>query len=283
MRAGATEYLLKPVTEVDLTAALQKLGRLWISTAPKEKKELGHIYTIFSPKGGVGVTTIATNLAVNMHQITNKPTILVDLDLNAGDVTTFLNLKPAYTITDVTKNIRRLDESFLKGVITKHESGIYILAEPQKIEEGVSISSSDIKKVLTLLQSMFTYIIIDTEPVMNDRTMAAFEMSELLLLAFVLTLPGIRNVQRYLKYFESIHLSKNRLKLIVNRYLKKGDIRPENAEEVLKEKIFFTIPNEYNTAIACLNKGVPVSAYEEKAKLNLAIKELAISLVGRHK
>lgn len=282
MRAGATEYLLKPVSEVDLTSALRKLGRLWISKPGAETEE-GQIFSIFSPKGGVGVTTIAINLATNMHVITNKPTILVDLDLNAGDVTTFLNMRPAYTISDVTMNMSRLDKSFLQGVITKHESGIHILAEPQKVEEGVSISGGDIKRVLTLLKSMFKYIILDTEPVFNDRTTAAIEMSDFILLTFVMSLPGIRNMQRYLNYFEKIGIPKDKIRLVVNRYLKRGDIRLEEAEKVLKHPIFLSIPNEYGTAISCLNKGVPVSTYDDKSKLNLALKELAITLVSRKK
>jgi pilus assembly protein CpaE len=282
MRAGATEYLLKPVSEVDLTSALQKLGRLWI-TKPEAGVEQGQIYTVFSPKGGVGVTTIALNLATNIHTITNKPTLLVDLDLTAGDVTTFLNLKPTYTISDVTTNMSRLDPSFLKGVIQKHDSGINILAEPQNVEEGVSISAEDIKRVLKILKTMFPYVVLDTEPILNNRTLAAIEIADVILLTFVLTLPGIRNMQRYLNYLEKINVKRDKIKLVVNRFLKKGDIKIEEAEKVLKHPIFLSIPNEYNTAIACLNKGVPISTYDTKSKLNVALKELAITLVAKEK
>jgi pilus assembly protein CpaE len=280
MRAGATEYLLKPVSEVDLTSALQKLGRLWI-TKPDATVEHGEIYTVFSPKGGVGVTTISINLATNIHTITKKPTLLVDLDLTAGDVTTFLNLRPTYTISDVTTNMSRLDTSFLKGVIQKHDSGINILAEPKNVEDGVSISADDIKRVLKILKTMFPYIVLDTEPILNNRTLAAIEMSDVILLTFVLTLPGIRNMQRYLTYLEKINIKREKIKLVVNRYLKKGDIKIEEAEKVLKHPIFLSIPNEYNTAIACLNKGVPISTYDTKSKLNVALKELAITLVAK--
>src|SRR4030043_904565 len=189
MRAGATEYLLRPVSETDLSFALQKLGRLWlIKTTPQE--QVGRIITVFSPKGGVGVTTLSINLATSIYESTMKPTILMDLDLNAGDVTTFLNMKPTYTISDVTTNISRLDRSFLQGVIAKHESGISVLAEPQRIEEGVSISGSEIKKVLGLLKTMFAYIIIDAESI-YDRTTAAIEMSDLILLVFYMSLPSL--------------------------------------------------------------------------------------------
>lgn len=278
MRAGATEYLLRPVSQTDLTFALQKIGRLWLVKEPTET-EAGRIITVFSPKGGAGVTTIAINLATNIHDLTGKSTILVDLDLNAGDVTTFLNMKPTYTISDVTMNISRLDRNFLQGVIAKHESGISVLAEPQKIEEGVSISSSEIKKVLSLLKSMFKYIIIDAETI-SERTTTAIEMSDLILLVFFMSLPSIKNMQRHLRYFDRIGLGRDRVKLIANRYLKKGEITIQDTEKALNYPIFFTLPNEYDTAMMCLNKGVPISVGAPRSQLNAALKDLAKTLVA---
>lgn len=277
MRAGATEYILRPVSDTDLAFALQKLGRLWL-TRPAPEVETGRIFTVFSPKGGVGVTTIAINLATDIYEDTKRSTILVDLDLNAGDVTTFLNMKPSYTISDVTVNISRLDKSFLQGVIAKHESGIYVLAEPQKVEEGVSISDSDIKKVLSLLKTMFKYIIVDAETI-SERTTTAIEMSDMIFLVFFMSLPGIRNMQRYLKFLDRMGLGRDKVKLVANRYLKKGDIKIEDAEKALNYPIFWSIPNDYDTAMACLNKGVPVSAGAPRSQLSLSIKELAKAVI----
>lgn len=277
MRAGATEFLLRPVSQTDLTFALQKIGRLWLIKPAAE--EAGRIITVFSPKGGAGVTTIAINLATNAYEMNGKSTVLVDLDLNAGDVTTFLNMKPAYTITDVTMNISRLDRNFLQGVISKHESGISVLAEPQKIEEGVSISSSEIKKVLSILKSMYKYIIIDAETI-SERTTMAIEMSDMVLLVFFLSLPSIKNMQRHLRYFERIGLGRDRVKLIANRYLKKGDITIQDAEKALNYPIFFTLPNDYDTAMACLNKGVPISEGAPRSQLNASLKELTKAIIS---
>ena len=278
MRAGATEYLLRPVSQTDLTFALQKIGRLWL-VKPAED-EAGKIITVFSPKGGAGVTTIAINLATNIRDTTGKPTVIVDLDLNAGDVTTFLNMKPSYTISDVTVNISRLDRNFLQGVIAKHESGISVLAEPQKIEEGVSISSSEIKKVLSVLKSMYKYIVIDAETI-SERTMTAIEMSDTILLVFCMSLPSIRNMQRLLKYFDRIGLGRNRVKLVANRYLKKGDITIQDTEKALNYPISFTLPNDYDTSMTCLNKGVPISEGAPRSQLNVSLKELSKAIISQ--
>lgn len=278
MRAGATEYLLKPVAETDLHSALQKLGRLWLSK-PAPEAETGRIFSLFSPKGGVGLTTVAVNLATNIFDLTGKPTILVDLDLNGGDVTTMLNLKTSYTISDVTVNISRLDKSFLKSVIAKHESGIFVLAEPHKVEEGVSVPSSDLRKVINLLKTMFSYIVIDTESVLDERTISVVEMSDAVLLTFVLSLPGIRTIQKYLDYFDKSE-AKHKVKLIVNRYVKRGEIQIGDAEKVLNKRIFRTIPNEYNDAMTSLNKGMPLSMCIPKSPINLSIKDIAKTLIG---
>jgi len=281
MRAGATEYLLRPVTEADLTYALQKVGRLRL-TRPAPEDEAGRIFTVFSPKGGVGVTTVAINLATDIFEATKKPTILVDLDLNSGDATTFLNMKPSYTISDVTVNISRLDKSFLQGVVAKHESGIYVLAEPQKVEEGVSIAGAEIKKVLSLLKSMFKYIIIDAETI-SERTTIALEMSDMILLVFFMSLPGIKNMQRYLRYFDKMGLGRDRVKLVANRYVKKSDIKIEDAEKALNYPIFWAVPNDWDTTMTCLNKGITISMGSPKSQLNVSLNELARAIISGRK
>jgi pilus assembly protein CpaE len=278
MKAGADEYILRPVSEADLDSALQKHGRLWI-TKPVPEEQTGTVVTLFSPKGGVGVTTLAINLATHIHTSTKKSTLLVDLDLNAGDASTFFNIKPAYTISDVTANMSRLDKSFLKGVITRHDSGVHILAEPQRVEEAAAILGEDIRKVMGLLRTMFEYIIIDTEAAVDERTISALEMSDYILLVFVMSLPGIKNMQRYLRYLEGKGFGSDRVKLVVNRYVKKGDIRLEDAEKALNHNIFWSIPNDFDSAMACLNKGIPLNMCSPRSKVNSSIKDLAEAMI----
>jgi pilus assembly protein CpaE len=279
MRAGAVEYLLKPASEVDLTSALQKIGRLWI-TKTEEGAEQGHIYAFYSPKGGVGVTTLAVNTATSIHNLTKKPTIVVDLDLIAGDVTTFLNMNPSYSISDVTMNTSRLDASFLQGVIARHESGIHVLAEPKRIEEGVSLASEDLVKVLSLLKTMFSYIIIDTETGLNNKTMTALKMADTIVLTTVLSLPGIKNIQRYMSYFENLNL-KPKIMLVINRYLNKGEIKLEDAVKILKQAVKWSFPNKYEDAMKCLNKGVPLNEGIPKSELNESVKDFAKLLISK--
>lgn len=282
MRAGVVEYLLKPVHENDLASALQKIGRLMVKQSfhSQPGAELGHIFTFYSPKGGVGLTTLATNFAVNLHAMTDKSTILVDLDLIAGDVTTFLNMDPEYSLSDVTLNATRLDASFMKGVISHHESGIFVLSEPKNIADGVALSSNDLVKVLALLKTMFTYIIIDTETGLNSKTMMALKMADTLVFAFVLTLPGIKHAQRYLNYFKSMDLD-HKIMPVVNRHVKKGDIKLEEASEIVKYPISWDFPNDHESAMTSLNKGGPLMKMAPHSHLNDSINGFAKLLLAR--
>jgi pilus assembly protein CpaE len=279
MRAGADEYILRPVAETDLDSALQKHGRLWISKAGPEEERGGTVFTFFSPKGGVGATTIAVNLATHIYDLTKKSTLLVDLDLNAGDASTFFNIKPSYSISDVTANMSRLDKSFLKGVITRHESGVHILAEPQRVEDATSIMGEDIRKVLGILRTMFDYIVVDTENALDDRTMTSLEQGDYVILVFVMSLPGIKNMQRYLRYFEGKGFGKDKIRLVVNRYLKKGDIRIEDAEKALNHEVSWAVPNDYDSTMGCLNKGLPLNMCSPRSKVNSSIRDLAEAMI----
>jgi pilus assembly protein CpaE len=282
MRVGAAEYLLKPVSDIDLSSAFQKFRRSRVLPKTSDA-EGGKIYSVFSSKNGVGVTTIAVNLAANIHKITKEPTIIVDLDLVGGDVTTFLNMKPPYTITDITRNIGRANTSLIHGIITKHESGIYVLAEPHHVEEGVLISGEAVRRVLSLLRTRYKHIVIDTESNLTQTTMAALDMSDLILLTFVQSLPGIKNTERYLNYLAKDGIRSNKIRLIVNRYLKKFEVTIEQAEKLLQQPVFWQIPNDFNTAMSCLNKGIVLEAYAPGSKLNLSIKDLAMTIAGKVK
>lgn len=273
MRAGATEFIPKPVLDTDLIAALQKLGRLWVGK-PTPEEQFGKVYAFFSPKAGAGVTTTAVNFAVNLYKQTNEPTIIVDLDLTGGDVSTFLNIKPSYTISDVTINITRLDKSFLSGIIVKHKCGIHVIAEPARISDGITIKGADVKRVISVLRTMYKHIVLDTEPSLTQATRTVFENSNILFLIFVLSLPSIKNVNKHLEYFKSIGLSKEKIRLIVNRYVKKSYIKIEDAEKAINTPIFYSLPNEYEITMDSINKGVPIDEIDPKSKLNLAIKEL---------
>jgi len=275
MRGGASEFLLRPVEAKDLFNSMKKVCRIMVPKPLPSAEENGKVITCFSPKGGMGNTTVATNLAVTLYQATGKPVVLVDLDLEGGDASMFLNLKTRYTISDVTANIARLDRAFLEGVLSKHSSGIFLLAEPQRVEEAEDITASQVREVLDLLKMMFAYIVVDTEIGYGDRNLAAFDSSDLILVTGVLSLPAIKNIQKSLEVFERLRYGTEKVKLIINRYLKKGEISIEDAERTMNHKIFRSIPNDYNDVMMSINRGTPLTLLAPGSEISHTFTDLA--------
>jgi len=277
--AGATEYLLKPVAEVDLSPALQKFSRFRGSPGTGQSKE-GKIYTVCSSKNGVGVTTLAVNLAAGIYETTKEPTIIVDMDLIGGDVPTFLKMKSPYTISDVARYLSRADKSYLSGIVAAHESGISVLAGPHDLEEGISITGETAGEILSLLRTIYRHIVVDTEANLTQATMAAINMSDLILLTLILSHPSIKNTRRYLKYLDKDSKRSEKIRIVVNRYFEKTGITITNAEDLLNRPVFWHIPNDFKTAMACLDEGVLLGTYAPRSKLSTSIKDLAMTVTG---
>lgn len=273
MRAGAVEYILRPVEWNDLSDALQKVGRLWVSSVGAVAKE-GKVIAVYNPIGGMGTTTIAVNLAASLSAENDK-VALVDLNLFSGDVSSFLDVSPTYTLSSVTTNIARLDASFLMSVMTRHSSGVYVLTEPLEVDEASDITPEQLRRIISFLKGVFSYVVIDTGGQLAGCNMAVFESSDHIFFNTVLSLPALKNTKRYLSAMERKGLLKGRVKLVVNRYLPRADIKVSDAEKVLDCKVTLTIPNEYDDVIASINKGVPLVKLMPRSPVSKALERLA--------
>jgi pilus assembly protein CpaE len=280
MGAGATEYLLKPVTETDLSSALQKFTRFRLSPEAEQPKG-GRIYTVCSAKSGIGATTLAVNLAACIYEATKEPTIVVDMDLIGGDVPAFLKLKSPYTISDAARYLSRTDKSYLSGIVASHESGISVLAGPHDLEEGISITGETAGEILSLLKTVYKHIVVDTEANLTQATMAAINMSDLILLTLILSHPSIKNTRRYLKFLDKDSKRGEKIKIVVNRYFEKSGITIADAEGLLNRPVFWYIPNDFKTAMACLDEGMLLGTYAPRSKLSASIKDLAMTVTGK--
>jgi pilus assembly protein CpaE len=272
MRAGAVEYLLRPIDEGELLQALRKVGRFWFEKPVEQAKE-GKIISVYNPIGGMGATTIAVNLAASLASDTTK-VALIDLNLHSGDVSTFLDINPAYRLSSVTSNIARLDYNFLMSVMTRHSSGPYVLTEPLEVEESLAITPEQIHRIMEFLKGIFDYVVIDCGGPMEGCNLAVFENSRLLLYTTVLSLPAINNAKRYLSALDKKGLRQDRVKLVVNRYLSNADILIKDAEKVLGRSIFLSVPNVYADVVTSINKGVPVVKLMPRSPVSKAIVKL---------
>ncbi len=258
MRAGAKEFLSKPVESQALFAAIERVSKVH-AIANKEKKRYGKVFTFFSSKGGTGSTVISTNFSVNLVEQTKRPTILVDLDLQLGEVSLFLGIKPSFNIVDVADNVHRMDNSLLKGFIKKHSSGLDVLAAPDSLEKVESVGASQVGQILQFLKTVYEYIVVDTSNSFDDHTVAALDQSSTIFLISNTDLPSLRNAQRCLAIFERMGYNKDKIRLLINRYQKSLEIRSKDIEETLNFPVYWFFPNDWSTIINSVNSGIPLS------------------------
>lgn len=280
MRAGAMEFLVKPVNAEELRIAIGKLQRARTARMAAGTPA-GKVVTVFSAKGGFGSTTIATNVATCLVGTTDRPVVLMDMDLETGDVATFLNVTPEYTVMDLAQNIDRVDENFLKMSLAKHSSGVYVLAEPPSIEAAEHITASLIRQVLTVLKSMSSYVVVDAKKVFDDRLNAILDHSDLVILVTVLSVPALKNIRRALDIFRRLNYPKERIRIAVNRHIPNGEISVHDAEKTLGTTISWTIPNDFNQVMSSINRGVPVAMSAPESEIGQLFVQMASEISGK--
>jgi len=277
LRAGAREFLLKPLIEKNFIASVEKLKDLILGNINDTTK--CKVITTFSNKGGIGKTSVATNLAVEIAHMTKEKVALVDLNMQIGDVTTFLDVNPAFDTSYVINNLERIDETFLLSSLEKyHDTNLYVLADPPDLEQAEVITSENITTLINVLRNVFSYVIIDTTSSFDGKTITALDNSDLVLLITILNLPSVRNCQRCFDLFKRLGYPKDKIKIIVNRFMENDEIRPEDVEEVLQHPVYFKIPNNYFTTINSINKGLPVCEINPSSNIGKAYRELAALL-----
>jgi len=279
IRAGAHDYLCKPVKEIDLRAAAEKASKLK-ATRKESAGRGGKILSVFSNKGGNGTTTIAANLADALVRLTGKKVAVVDLVLSHGDVTMFFNVNSSYSILDLAKNAEKADYDFLHTLLVRHASGVYVLADPPTIEDGEQISAAQVREVLSTLRSMFDYIVVDTPHQFDERTLTALEMSDIVLLVSLLNLPSLKNTQKCLELFGRIGLRDERVRLLLSRYLPNDEIPKESIEGIMNTPVFFSVPNDYPTVISSINRGKLLSEVAPDKEVTKSFDRMAELLEG---
>jgi len=278
MRAGAHDFLSKPVKENDLRDAAGKVLKL--KSARKEPRASGgKIVAVFSNKGGNGTTTIAVNLADALARYHGKKVVVVDLALASGDVTMFFNVNPAYSILDLAKNAEKADYDFLHTLLVKHSSGVYILADPPMIEDAETISAGEVREILSTLRSMFDIIIVDTSHQFEERTLTALEASDVILLVTLLNLPSLKSTKKCLELFGRIGFSSEHVRLVLSRYLPSDEIPRERIEEIMKRPVFFAVPNDYPTVISAVNRGKLLREIAPDKEVTKSFKQMAQLLI----
>lgn len=274
MRAGAREFVPIPIIKNELFEAINKIITQF--EEPKPQLNKCKIISVFSNKGGIGKTSIATNLALELSKLTKENVALIDLNFQMGDITTFLDLKPSFNISYMLENIDKINETFLLSTLEKYKnSSLYVLADPPYFKQADNIHPQQIAKLFNTLKDTFSYIVIDAEASFDGKNIAALDNSDIILLVTVANLPALRNTQRCLELFDKLGYDKDKTKIIVNRYMENDEIKEADIEKVLSKQIFWKIPNNYFAIMSAINKGVPVSILNSSTNVAQSYKALA--------
>ena len=267
MRAGAREFVLESDHE-ELKLAVRSQAQ-----ATAEVEGNGSIITVFGAKGGVGCTTIATNLAGALQGAGSR-VCLVDLDLHLGDVLSFMDVAGNYSISDVLSNMGRLDKDLLESTMTKHSSGVSVLAQSGKMEEAEHIKPQDVMNLLAFLRKHYDKVIVDGVRGFDEISLAAMDASQQLLLVLTQDVPAIRNGQRCLELFGRLQYDQGRIKLLLNRYAKASKITVEVVGETLGQPLTHTISNDFLLLIDAINRGVLLTEVAPRARITQDIEGL---------
>jgi pilus assembly protein CpaE len=237
------------------------------------------IISVFSNKGGVGKTALATNLAVEFAKLTREKVALVDLNLPIGDVTTFLDVKPTIDISEIVNSAEQNGSDIIQDACQKYKDiSLYIFAEPPYMEQTRSISTQQVVKLFNYLRETFSYIVVDMGTSVDKLNMKILECSDIILLVTIVNLPLIRNCQRCLDLFENLEFPESKTKVIINRYLENDEITVEDVEKTLNKPVYWKVPNNYFTIMSSINKGIPVSEVNENSNITESFNQLASKL-----
>jgi len=273
MRYGAKEFLTKPIIKEDLIRIIDALK--YQDNDDNNSK----IITIYSNKGGIGKTTIATNLAYELARTTHDKVALIDLNLQLGDIATFLNLSPAFDVSYVLNKLtEKREDTILQAFEKYNDTSLYVLSDPNYIEQAESIKPSQIDSFFRALKKVFSYIVIDISSNIDTLTLKILDNSDWILFTTIVNLPAIRNCQRCLNLFQSRHYPKDKIKIIINRYMENDEIKPEDIEIALGAKIYWKIPNNYFTIMEAINKGVSVNEINSSSNIANSFRDLAIKI-----
>jgi pilus assembly protein CpaE len=295
MLAGARDFLTKPPMIDDLTAAIRRAGAMASderskaqvfpvgnvaggassSSMPNSMPQYGKIIVVYSPKGGTGKTTIATNLALALHSEETK-TVLVDGNIQFGDVAVFLNEQVKNSVIDLTPRVDELDREFIEEVALKHNaSGLRILAAPPKPELAGNVDSEQFGKLLEFLRQVYSYIVVDTASYLSDVVQAALDVADLIVLITTQDIPSIKNANSFLTLADTSGIKRERIFFIMNRFDKRIAISPERVGESLRQEILVSIPFEERIVSTSINRGVPFFIDNKTQPIGKSISALA--------
>ena len=273
------EALAKDVADVLLLPQLTQNVAFAIRKAAHARRQLetavhrGRVITVFSPKGGTGKTVVSTNLAASLSKREKKRTLLLDLDLQFGDSAIVLGIEPEKTIYDLVVAPGELDAEKVAGYVSRHPSGLDVLAAPLRPEDAELVTEAKIIALLEVVRSSYDAVVVDTSPFFHGPMLATLDRTDELLVLCGLDVPTLKNVRLALQTLELLSFPTSRIRYVMNRVNANLGLKTREVEEGLKVKIACELPMDRRVQV-CVNRGEPIVLAEPRAEFAKAIASL---------
>jgi pilus assembly protein CpaE len=274
MLAGARDFLMKPFSGDELVTAVRRVyeSRPIIAAAPPPPtgdsgattavrraagQRRGKVIVVYSPKGGVGCTTVAINLSVSLAQ-KRRQTILIDSSFQFGDVSVMMNLKPSTTIMDLVERIDDMDSDLMGVIAQTHESGLKALLAPTRPEMAELVTLDHMKKLIGALRQQYDYVILDTQSTLNDVTLTILDLADKIILVSQQTLPSLKNASRFYELTTELDYDPHKIMLIVNAAVPQARISMKDIADALKRPVMASLPADDTTVREAADQGKPI-------------------------
>jgi pilus assembly protein CpaE len=282
MRAGARDLLVHPFKVGELLSAIEAAMRTVPAGDDVAAQPLaaGTILTVFGAKGGIGKTTITTNIATAIARGTDNSVLVMDLDTRFGDVAIMLDIEPAVTVAEMAAQVATLDRATFKAALVEHSSGVFVLPSPKHPNDWRQVRADDVKELARFASRMFDYVILDTPGAFSDIVGAALEVATQVLVVTSVDMASIKDTSFILDVLESEGFPDDRLFLTVNHPNGANTIRAADIERVLRKKVFWEIPHDPHMTMAT-QVGLPVVLARPKSRAATNLAGLADKITGR--
>jgi pilus assembly protein CpaE len=257
MRAGANEFFAWPPPDETFHGAIRRTAARRETTQGARPAATNLVF--FGAKGGAGTTTVAVNCGVELARLSKRATVIVDLKPGLGEVGLFLGVRPRFSVLDAIDNLHRLDREFLRELVTKHKSGLEILAGSEQFDRPGAADGGAIEELFRLLARQYEYIVVDAGSQINSCTVAALFAADTMFLVANPDVPSVRNAQRLLDRVRQLGAAGDRIRFLLNRAAEPFPIPRKQIEGAVGHPIHHTFPSDYKAVSTALNSGVPLT------------------------
>jgi pilus assembly protein CpaE len=298
MLAGARDFLTKPFSGDELVSTIRRVyemgesrrrampavqpmaaGPAMAAVAPAAPE--GKIIAVFAPKGGVGCTTLAVNMAIAMHRVVRgkESVTLVDGSLQFGDIAVMLDLRPTHSIADLAAQVEDMDHAMVESVFTPQSSGLKVLLSPPRPEMADMVSANHLERILEQLKRQYDYVFVDTWTSLHDAVLVILDMADLIVLPTTPDISSLRNVRLFFEVTDQLGYPPEKMVLVLNKSDRRSGIRANDIQESMKHDVIAEIPLDDAAALQAVNRGVPFVISDAARPISQAVIRLVQNLL----